>query len=287
MRNYKNLIPAVFILIAAILPLSSCGKKPAESTAGYIGIDAAKEAALKDAGIPSGQAVFSTAGLDNQNGIFFYQVIFTENGVEYQYAIDALTGVVIEETHAPKINLSPFAETETASPFETAAEPDTIPMSTQTAPQPASEPVSQESALSVALAYAGVTQQEVAASKIDTKVKKGRKIFKVELITLDGVEYEYEINAADGSIISFDYDAEALFYEIPVSGAGTITEAEAKQTVLDRVPGALAENVIIHLDEDDGRLEYEGSLFYGGMEYEFKIDAYSGGVIEWEAERLE
>ncbi len=62
-----------------------------------------------------------------------------------------------------------------------------------------------------------------------------------------------------------------------------ISEAQAKQAVLDRVPQALAEHIFIELDEDDGRFEYEGSLIYNNIKYEFKIDAYSGGIIEWEA----
>ena len=36
----------------------------------------------------------------------------------------------------------------------------------------------------------------------------------------------------------------------------------------------------------DGRMEYEGRLIYDNMLYEFKIDAYSGLIVEWEAENL-
>ena len=64
-----------------------------------------------------------------------------------------------------------------------------------------------------------------------------------------------------------------------------IEESQARQAVLDRVPGAQADDIRIRLKEDDGRMEYEGSLFYDGMFYEFTIDAYSGGLIEWEAEK--
>ena len=66
-------------------------------TAEYIGIEAAKETALKSAGLTEDQADFSTAGLDSRDGTFFYQVNFEAEGMEYDYAIDAVTGVVIEE----------------------------------------------------------------------------------------------------------------------------------------------------------------------------------------------
>ena len=64
-----------------------------------------------------------------------------------------------------------------------------------------------------------------------------------------------------------------------------ISEDQAKEAVLSRVPGANVSDISIHLKEDDGRMEYTGRLLYDGMLYEFKIDAYSGGLIEWEAER--
>ena len=54
---------------------------------------------------------------------------------------------------------------------------------------------------------------------------------------------------------------------------------------LERVPGAAANDLRIHLDHDDGRLVYEGEIVYDRMEYEFKIDALSGSILEWESER--
>ena len=40
------------------------------------------------------------------------------------------------------------------------------------------------------------------------------------------------------------------------------------------------------LDYDDGRTEYEGKIIYGGMEYEFTINATTGAVTEWDAESV-
>lgn len=52
------------------------------------------------------------------------------------------------------------------------------------------------------------------------------------------------------------------------------------------MPGASGDDIMLHLKEDDGRMEYEGRLIYDNMDYEFKIDAYSGNLTEWEAEQL-
>ena len=40
------------------------------------------------------------------------------------------------------------------------------------------------------------------------------------------------------------------------------------------------------LDYDDDHPEYEGKIIYGGMEYEFTINATSGNITEWASEAL-
>ena len=67
--------------------------------------------------------------------------------------------------------------------------------------------------------------------------------------------------------------------------AAGITADEAKELALDRVPGAAQENIWeFKPDTDDGRAVYEGKIVYGGMEYEFGIDAGTGEFLEWEQE---
>lgn len=279
----KALGAAAALLLSASL-LTACQSQPAASTADYIGIDAAKDAALKAAGVSADQAAFSAAGLDSRDGIFYYQVIFTENGVEREYDIDAVTGVVIEE----KV-LTPASEAESTAAQAGTAAPD---VQTQSAlsgtpasenPSAAASAVNEDSALSIALEHAGVTREQLVHSRVKPDRDDGLMIFEVEFITTDGMEYDYDINQADGTILSFNQEARVPYN--PAAGTeGLISEDQARQAVIDRVPGASAENVAVFLDEDDGRLEYEGHLAYDNMLYEFTIDAYSGAVIEWEAE---
>ena len=279
----KALGAAAALLLSASL-LTACQSQPAASTADYIGIDAAKDAALKAAGVSADQAAFSSAGLDSRDGIFYYQVIFTENGVEREYDIDAVTGVVIEE----KV-LTPASEAESTAAQAGTAAPD---VQTQSAlsgtpasenPSVAASAVNEDSALSIAFEHAGVTIEQLVHSRVKPDRDDGLMIFEVEFITTDGVEYDYDISQADGTILSFNQEAHVPYN--PAAGTeGLISEDQARQAVIDRVPGASAENVAVFLDEDDGRLEYEGHLAYDNMLYEFTIDAYSGAVIEWEAE---
>lgn len=293
MKRCKFFVLLVVLIIANIC-LTACSEKAVSisNTADYIGIDAAKEFALKEAGISSDLAVFSSAGLDSKNGTFYYQVIFTENGVEYKYDIDALTGVVIEKSYTQPTDTeaqSVITETQLATNDGAATEATSV---FQKSPSEASETLESfqevdfNMALSIALTHAGLTEQEIYSSEVETDIENGQKIFEVKFVSSGGAEYEYELNAENGSIIKFDYDAESLFRQAAASGTGIISESQAKQVVQDRVPGAKAENIVIRLKEDDGRMEYKGSLIYDNMEYEFKIDAYSGGMIEWEAELI-
>ena len=279
----KALGAAAALLLSASL-LTACQSQPAASTADYIGIDAAKDAALKAAGVSADQAAFSSAGLDSRDGIFYYQVIFTENGVEREYDIDAVTGVVIEE----KV-LTPASEAESTTAQAGTAAPDAKTQSALSGtpasenPSAAASAVNEDSALSIALEHAGVTREQLVHSRVKPDRDDGLMIFEVEFITTDGVEYDYDISQADGTILSFNQEAHVPYN--PAAGTeGLISEDQARQAVIDRVPGASAENVAVFLDEDDGRLEYEGHLAYDNMLYEFTIDAYSGAVIEWEAE---
>ena len=94
-------LPACLVL-SITLAISACGSDARES-ADYIGIDSAKGIALKSAGLSPDQAEFTTAGLDKKDGIFYYQICFSSDGTEYEYAIDALTGVVIQGPLDPGI----------------------------------------------------------------------------------------------------------------------------------------------------------------------------------------
>lgn len=283
----------------AALSLAACGGSQTASTADYIGIDAAKEAALSDAGVSADGAEFSTAGLDSRNGVFYYAVDFTENGVNYEYDIDALTGVVIERAKTPAAGGPGAGEagTETAPGTPAAASGTAAPAGETAAQVPASTspagsqgtgsggPITEAEARAIALSQAGLTEADVRFIESKKDRHDGQSVFEVEFDALTGEEYSYDIREADGAIVSYDYDSDRK-PSANSSGSGMLSEDQIRETVLSRVPGASAADVRLWLDEDDDRYQYEGQLIWDGMEYEFKIDAYSGSVLEWEADTL-
>ncbi len=153
--------------------------------------------------------------------------------------------------------------------------------------------VTLEQAKQIALNHAGKTASEVTFVKAKKDFDDGRWEYEIEFIASSAngyLEYDYEIDASTGKIISYDHDAESYAPTVPnpaPSGGTGISEATAKKTALARVPGATSANLHeFKRDFDDGRWEYEGKIIYNKMEYEFTIDASTGAILNWEVESI-
>lgn len=147
--------------------------------------------------------------------------------------------------------------------------------------------ITQEDAKAKALKHAGVSSRDAVFLKCELDYEHGRTVYEIEFYDNGGKEYDYEIDASDGSIIKYDYDTETAPSH---SGTGEkkISEEKAKELALAQVPGASVSDIFeFETDLDDGIMEYEGKIIYNGMEYEFEIDAYSGAIRSWEAEPMD
>lgn len=279
-------------LLAGLVALAGCGSSQTAS-ASYIGVEAARAAALKDAGETEGD--FTNATLEDRDGTVYYDVEFTAGGTKYEYAVDALTGSIIEATKEVRENQSSSSQPSSSSNSGSSSSQAASESGSSLGSTPKAESsqasgtagssglITQEEAAEIAKKHANVTDCTLLPVELDWD--DGRQVYDVEFFTADGKEYDYEIDAATGEVLSYDYDAERQ--AAATSGStSSITEAEAKALVLAQVPGATEENFLeFKTDYDDGRLEYEGELFYDGMKYEFTVDGYSGTIREWESEK--
>lgn len=270
-------------LLAGLVALAGCNSSQTAS-ASYIGVEAARSAALKDAGETEGD--FTNATLEERDGTVYYDVEFTAGGAKYEYAVDALTGSIIEAKKEGGESQSSSSQTSSSSSSQASSQSSSSLSSTPKAESSQASGstglITEEEAASIAKEHAQVTDCTMLPVKLDRD--DGRQVYDVEFFTADGKEYDYEIDAATGEVLSYDYDAERQ--AAAASGTASITEAEAKALVLAQVPGAAEENFLeFKTDYDDGRLEYEGELFYDGMKYEFTVDGYSGTIREWESEK--
>lgn len=132
-----------------------------------------------------------------------------------------------------------------------------------------------EEAKQIALDKAGLTADRVTFTKAHEDRDDGRPEWEVAFFA-DGMEYEFDIDAATGAITDFDTETHTRDF-----AAQNLTEEEAKQIALAKV-GLKAEDVRfkkVKLDNDDGRLEWEVEFLYGGLEYEFDIDAATAAIV--------
>ena len=269
--NIKQRLLAV-LCGAALLILTAAGCSQPSSQAEYIGLDAAKAIALEAAGVAESAATFTTTGLDRQNGTDFYAIDFTADGQSYEYDIDAVTGIIIS---GPRDDAAASASPQPS--------PSADPSPSPTASQSGSGTITEAQARQIALDHAGLSASQVTFLKSSLDYDDGRQVYDVEFYSSDYTEYDYEIDAATGAILSYDSDAEG--YAPPTANTTAITADQARQIALAEVPGATVNDIYeFELDRDDGRLEYEGTIYYNGMEYEFTIDGYSGAIRSWDVE---
>ncbi len=291
MKQKWFLMTGTALMLAAAL--AGCGKTPAagqqqsSQPTSLISMDQAQTAALDAANIDAANADVSSATLSEIAGITCYKVEFTSGDYAYSYSINAESGEVLEmssweqtvDTIIPDSGTQADAATSTAGTATTpnAATPAQSSPNTNTSTGAVSEAKAQE----IALAHAGVKPADATITKSKLDYDDGRQVYEIEWYA-NGAKYDYEIVVATGEVVKSDYEAKTV---VGTSNSATISEADAKKTVLARVSGATASDIYEWaLDYDNGRPEYEGKIIYGGSEYEFTIDATSGTVTEWDVE---
>lgn len=180
--------------------------------------------------------------------------------------------------------------------------------------------IGQEKAKEIALQDAGVQEKDTSRMRVTKDRDDGRSVYEVEFDVKEK-EYSYEVNAADGDIITAESEINENYLprettqtettvtpdeqtqptqipessnqpnrdqtsdKQPISNEVQISEAQAKSAALERVPGAGEQDLKMELEFDDGKYIYEGDIIYQQKEYEFEIDANTGAFLKWSEER--
>ena len=301
-NSRKTAVIAMGVVTA--LTMTACSMIPS-AKASYISMDAAQSKALNAANVDAANVESYSAQMGDVGTATCYEVQFVSDGYAYYYAVNATDGEIVKVTKTPvgeePIQAQPEQTTDASASQTGETTPSTAtgnqnntattkPTAGQTTTTPAANgQITLEQAKETALKHAGLKADAVTFAKAEQDYENGKLVYEVEFVTNDGgkvVEYDYEIDAATGSVVSYDYDAENY---VSATGATTVSvdEATAKQTVLNKVPGATAANIYEwKLDFDDGRWEYDGKIVYNLMEYDFTVDASSGAVTEWGVESI-
>ena len=160
--------------------------KPSEKS--YIGRDAARDAAVKHAGLDAAQVENARVQLDFDDGAMVYEVEFVCDGWEYDYEINALDGAVLD-----------FEKEFTGE--------------SQLPIQPPDGDIGEQLAVETALRHAGLTAEFVDWVNCQREEDDGVKYYEVTFRY--GVwEYEYEIGAYSPMVL--DWEKEQVYDITPV-----------------------------------------------------------------------
>ena len=157
--------------------------------------------------------------------------------------------------------------------------------------------ISMQQAAEVALRDAGFSSSEVESLSGNLDSDDEVRHYDVRFVS-QGMEYDYEIKASDGTILEKDREAvethsSSQNVSLPAESS-TMTDSdfisidEAKSIAL-QVSGVDASNAVFteaELNVDDGVHIYEIEFISGDMEYSFEINAMTGSVAEWEKESI-
>ncbi len=159
-----------------------------------------------------------------------------------------------------------------------------------------------DKAKEAALSHAGKAESAVTEMEVKLDYENGMMVYEVEF-KADGYEYEYEINAVTGAVVTFDTELDDDTIGQSQSGSqisGSVSadtfigEEKAREIALSHagVQEGTIRDYKVDIDEEDGRYVYEIEFESGNLECEYEIDAVSGEIVtydrevddDWEAE---
>lgn len=256
-------------------PITTSGSA---SQSAYIGLEAAKEAALKHAGFSASDATFVEAEYDYDDGRMVYEVEFHVKGTEYDYEIDAQTGAVVKyknEQNGANTGSSGSANT---SSF-----------------------IGESAAKAAALSHAGVSESSTKYCNAWLEYDDGRaECYEVEFMA-GNTRYEYKIALTSATVLESERESYGGSGSSGQStgqsgsqtsgGSGTssadIGAEKAKSIALNHagVSASQTSEMKVEQDWDDGVLEYEVEFKAGGVEYEYTIHGGTGQILKYESDR--
>lgn len=150
--------------------------------------------------------------------------------------------------------------------------------------------ISEETAKSIALGDSGVKEDDTAWLHVKAELEDGRQVYEVKFFTKAYVEYQYELLAEDGSVLSVEYDAGATLsnhQDALKHGTSVITSEKARETALSHA-GAKSDDVTFtktSSELENGRQVYDIEFYTkDNREYDFEIDAATGIIVNWKYE---
>jgi uncharacterized membrane protein YkoI len=150
----------------------------------------AKKVALTDAGVNADEVISFRTELDEDDGVWCYEIRFKTATAKYNYDINAEDGSIVNK------------KIKTDSEEDEKQEDDDDKL-----PELPENVIAPEEAIEVALTHAGVSAEAAKKLEAELDADDGTLYYEVEF-KADGFEYEYKISATDKSILRFEKDSD-------------------------------------------------------------------------------
>lgn len=158
-----------------------------------------------------------------------------------------------------------------------------VPTQAATSQSGSTSEITEDQAKQIAFDHAQVKEEDLTNLKVKKDFDDGVSIYEVDFQAANK-QYEYDIKAADGQILTTDFEIDDDYVDPNTQTA--VSEADAKAAALARVEGASDSDIRIQLQRDDGQLVYEGTIIYNNTEYDFEINAETGDFLSWEQDSV-
>lgn len=232
-------------MVAAVLLTAGVLAGCGSGSQSDIGQDQAQSIALEDVGVSESDVSRLKVSKERDDGMLQYDVQFDVEGKEYSYEINGENGEILSSEVE---NVSGTVQSSTSSQNTNAADSTGNAGTTDNS--------------------AGTTDSSAAASTTDSGAAAS---------TTDN-------SAAAGSSANTGNNGAASNNTQNAANVA-VSEADARQAALERVPGATDADIRMELEFDDGYYIYEGDIIYQQVEYEFEIDAQTGNFLKWSEDR--
>lgn len=181
---------------------------PVQGSVEQVTLETAKTAALTDAGLTASDVTYTKGSLDYEDGVSVYEIEFYTSTHEYEYEIHAASGTVHSRCVEP-------CSTETGHHGKHHRENHQDHCNDNYCGSYwcddchnggiAGTDIGAESAKNIALEHAGLSVENVTFTKAELDWEDGLAVYEIEFIS-GLTEYEYKINASDGSILEYEID---------------------------------------------------------------------------------
>ncbi len=144
-----------------------------------------------------------------------------------------------------------------------------------------------DQAKEIALKHANLSENQVAFIKENREFDDGIEKYEIEFY-FDNKEYDYDINANTGDIISYDYDIENYNHNKQNinNNQSKITLDQAKEIALKHANLSGNQVTFTKVDQefDDGIEKYDIKFYFDNKEYEYDINANTGEIVSFDYE---